>query len=61
MIAVSPRASVSAGSWVQPAKMIWSSFVVCSAIAAMMRGWQWPCVVTHQEEMPSITRRPSAV
>jgi hypothetical protein len=32
----------------------------CSAIAAMMRGWQWPWVVTHQDEMASTMRRPSA-
>src|SRR3546814_3246926 len=25
-----------------------------------MRGWQWPCVVTHQLEMPSIRVEPSA-
>ncbi len=61
MIALSPRASVSAGSWVQPAKMIWSSLPACSAIAAMIIGWQWPWVVTHQDEMPSTIRRPSSV
>jgi len=27
----------------------------------MILGWQWPCVVTHQEEIASTMRRPSAV
>jgi hypothetical protein len=41
--------------------MIWSRTADCSAIAAMMRGWQWPCVVTHHDEIASMIRRPSAV
>ena len=61
MISSRPRATSSAGSCVQPAKMIWSSRPACSAIAAMNRGWQCPCVVTHHDEIASITRRPSAV
>ncbi len=39
--------------------MIWSSRSACSAIAATMRGWPWPCVVTHQDEIASTIRRPS--
>src|SRR3546814_6157022 len=57
---ISSAARVSAGSCVQPAKMSWSSFSDWSRIAAMMRGWAWPWVVTHQLEMASIQLRQSA-
>jgi hypothetical protein len=60
-ISVRPRATSSAGSCVQPAKISWSICPACSRIASTMRGWQWPCVVTHQLDTASITRRPSAV
>jgi hypothetical protein len=57
----SPAATASAGSWLQPAKMIWSSRSACAAIPAMIRGLRWPWVVTHQLEIASTIRRPSLV
>src|SRR5579884_4380475 len=56
----SEAASCSAGSWVKPAKITCSSFFACSAIADAMRGSPWPCNVTHQLEMQSMSWRPSS-
>src|SRR3546814_6456586 len=55
MIARNPAASVSAGSCVQPAKMIWSSLPACSAMAAMIRSEE------HTSELQSLMRISYAV
>jgi hypothetical protein len=45
---------------VKPAKITCSNAAACSAIARAIAGSPWPCSVTHQLEIASRMRRPSA-
>ena len=45
----------------QPANITCSSCSAWVARARLIRGLEWPCRLTHQEEIPSRIRRPSSV
>ena len=40
--------SSTTGAWVKPASITCSSRSSCSRTAALMRGWAWPRMLTHQ-------------